>query len=339
MALTGTELPVTVEVPVPWLEAPMDGERNRLMFEALKAAVCSRTSAASFEDIAFRTETVPRTAPVGGYRLSYHSYGDSRHVWRVKETSVPFFYSFDRLGFSGWSEIALLPERFREHVQRVDTDAAREFCKDLRNWMISNNLSKYAQPDLSAAIPDRFVFFPLQVRGDIVAYHCRLDPLLVLRWAARMALHTRTPLVVKRHPFCRSRLVGIVLKFVSAMNPYVTVADAPIPHLLARCSSVITGNSGVGFEALIHGKQVFSFARSEYMLACHTVRRESDVRGAFLCEPVELSDDSMKFVSFFLNDMCFDARKDGSIHHMLDLAEHSAIHEMWCEQPRLFANP
>jgi len=325
---------VEIEVPIPWMESLRDGERNRAMFEAVRGAIAKRGYACHWEDIEFRTETRRRTAPDGGFRLSYHSYGDARHVWRIKETPLPHFYSFDRLGFSGWSESAVFVEQYREIIENTRSPDALMYCEGLRHWLVSNNLSKYAQPPDAAMLPDDFVFFPLQVRSDIVARFCRIDPLLVLQEAAKLAKQLKMPLVVKRHPYCESRLTRAALAWATAGNPYCIQSDASVSRLLAGARSVIVANSGVGLEALVHRKPVHAFASSEYALATRRIGQLPDVRAAFsdAFEPPPIAPEH--FVHFYLKELCFDARAEHTIDRMLDLAQRSAEREIWCESSR-----
>jgi hypothetical protein len=329
-----TRMPVMVEVPRPWLESSRDGSRNQAMFDALLSVLNERDYALEHEDIAFGSTLDHRIAPSGGFRLSYHSCGDSRHVWRLKESPVPWFYSFDRLGFSGWSETAVFQERYRALLDGADDEAAAGFCAATVDWLSSGNLSKYRQDSQGTALPTNFVFFPLQIRSDIVARFTRLDPLAVLRRAARVARKKRIPLLVKRHPYCTSSLVGASIALARAGNPYVIETSASVNELLDGCSSVLVANSGVGFEALLRGKPVYSFAGSEYAGFSNPINTTDEIELAFEDQPSADVTSGLRFASFYLKSMCFDARDPHSIRRLLDVAEASARRDTWCEEPK-----
>lgn len=327
-------MPVTIEVPRPWLESPRDGARNAAMFSALASAAEERDYAIEYEDIAFGSTFQRRVAPPGGFRLAYHSCGDSRHVWRLKESPVPWFYSFDRLGFSGWAETAVFLEKYRAIVDRMNDDAASRFCSDIVNWLCSENISKYRQSSDQGPISGNFVFFPLQVRNDIVSRFTRFDPLVVLRHAGRIAKQRKIPLLVKRHPYCTSPLVRLSLKLACAGNRYVRETTASVNDLLANCGSVLVANSGVGFEAMLRNKPVYSFASSEYGGFSETIDAPDDIERAFAPQSLPPSSYGRRFASLYLKLFCFDAREPKSIRRLLDVAEASARADVWCEENR-----
>lgn len=339
MTPTGKRMPVVVEVPRPWLESSRDGARNQAMFEALLGVLAERNYALEYEDIVFGSTFRRRVAPPGGFRLSYHSCGDARHVWRLKESPVPWFYSFDRLGFSGWCETAVAQEKYQSLMKDADEQAADRFCADTVAWLSAGNLSKYTQDSTGDALPERFVFFPLQIRNDIVARFTRLDPLAVLRTAARIAKARQTHLVVKRHPYCRNPVVGLSIKLARIGNPYVIETSSSVNALLGGCNSVLVANSGVGFEALLRGKPVYSFAASEYAGFSEPIDALDDVESAFAFPPHTTAAIGRRFATFFLKSMCFDARDPQSIRRLLDVAETSALRDVWSEESRCDESP
>lgn len=327
-------LPVHLEVPTPWLESPRDGDRNRLMFNALQKCVRDQAHIVSCAEIPFGTSFSPKVAPDGGFRIAYHSCGDSRHVWRLKETPVPYFYSFDRLGFSGWSEAAVRRERLRAVLEGVPSGTARDWCGEMVRWLDGEGLSKYRQEGAGDVPAEPFVFFPLQVRRDVVAPFARIDPLVALREAARAARRQRVPLVVKRHPFCTSRIVAAALRSVCVANPWVIVTDAPVNRLLASCGSVLLSNSGVGIEALLRGRPVHAFGRSEYEVAISPVDRPAGVAGAFRFGEGQRIDTGYRFAWYYLRRMCFDCRNPESVALQIRFAEYCVQRDVWCEEER-----
>jgi hypothetical protein len=311
-----------------------DGPRNTAMFDALTASLQQSGFDAVFEETVFGSTFEPRPAPAEGFRISYHSCGDVRHVWRLKETSIPWFYSFDRLGFSGWSEISVRAESYREGVSAEDEASADAFCTTLVEWLDSGNLSKYRQDSGDLPIDVPFVFFPLQIRDDVVARFARIDPLLALRKAARMAKAAKVPMVIKRHPYCTSRSVGAAISMARLANPYVFVSNGSVNSLLSKCGSVLVANSGVGLEALLRGKKVHSFAAGEYDLASHAINSPDGLYRAFDLSGDGASSLATRFASYYLRRMCFDARDPASIVRQLDMARSAAANDHWCERAR-----
>lgn len=321
-----------LEVPTPWMQSPRDGDRQRAMFSALESSVRSAGVAPALEEIEFGTTFVRRPSPDRGFRLSYHSCGDSRHVWRIKETPIPWFYSFDRLGFAGWSELWRRQEAIRPMVERIDQDEASDYCSKIASWLSGENLSKYFQGDSPPPEIDGFVLFPLQISGDIVARLSRVDQFQALLSAARYAARHRHPLVVKRHPYCTSRLIKYALRILPRVNPYVHVTNASVNALLDRCDAVLVSNSGVGLEALARNKTVFSFGRSEYEWATERLHGSSDIERAFTPNRARATGLGVKFVYFFLKYHCFDARDQRTIERCLTIADSAASSDTWCER-------
>jgi hypothetical protein len=76
---------------------------------------------------------------------------------------------------------------------------------------------------------------------------------------------------------------------------------------ISRCEGVIVANSGVGFEALLHLKPVYSFARSEYM-AC-TQQIES-LDALSLVQPYKVDAIQIKkFLYYYLKRVCLKQSK------------------------------
>ena len=188
------------------------------------------------EPTRYGSDFVARTPPVNGILLSFHSVGNAINVWRIKETPIPYFYGIDRLGYSGWSELAVWPDLHGGRIDLQDDQESEAFCHELTNWLKANNLSKYRQSEDARVLPDQFVFFPMQVANDVVAKHNRLDPVAVLGKAAWSARRSGVPLVVKRHPYCRSWRVAGWLKWLATANRHVHVTNASVTRLLPACS-------------------------------------------------------------------------------------------------------
>jgi hypothetical protein len=117
-------------------------------------------------------------------------------------------------------------------------------------------------------------------------------------------------------------------------NPYVFVSNASVNSLLARCGSVLVANSGVGLEALVRGKKVFSFAAGEYDIATQAVNFPDELFRAFDFSGEEPASIARRFASYYLRRMCFDARDPASITRQLDMARDAARDDRWCERAR-----
>ena len=145
--------------------------------------------------------------------------------------------------------------------------SARKFIKQYRESIARENLSKLEQPGTPlepeiARLQD-FIFLPLQVDHDRVLRHLPWEQSDTLRRVTELAETHRRPVVIKRHPLCRSGAITAWLETVSKSR-YVFVSEGSIHALIARCRAVLVANSGVGLEALLQDTPVYSMARSEY---------------------------------------------------------------------------
>jgi len=339
LSQTNKKIPVKVEVPIGWMRSRRDGERNRLMFESLKKRLKNFNLNLSFEKIPFDISFRVRTAPKAGFTLSYHSVGNVQNVWRIKETPVQYYYSFERFGFSGWSELSINKDYHLNYIKQVDSGLAYKFTHQLRSQLILTNTSKYKQTDKPFTIDEPFVFYSLQKPGDIVSRLYRLNAFKVLQQASFLAKKKRIKLVVKRHPYCYDPRVTWALFKATFNNPYVIKTSASIHKILPLCSSVLVANSGVGFEALIHGKQVFSFGSSEYELATTPLNSIGDIDQVFSNQITLNTAWINRFVYYFLTQCCFNVNDAKDIDNKLQRAIDISNSGNWLQPERAVTFP
>jgi SAM-dependent methyltransferase len=265
--------------------------------------------------------TQPRSARPGGMTLSYHSVGNVPNVWRIKETSIAGWYTFDRLGFSGWSSLAQEPDLHAPRIDAVDPTIARQVTSKVHEMLRRSNTSKYTQSKEDFSVGRPYVFFPLQRLNDIVAGFYRLNPLQVLERAAAAAKASGVALVIKRHPLCDMPEVQDVLNDIQKRYPDdVIVSSASVHQLLDGCRCVLVANSGVGLEALLYNKPVITFGGSEYELGSIPIGELADVDLAFAPEMPDMSSITSKFMYYFLVECCFSISDAKSIKRFLDMA-------------------
>ncbi len=83
--------------------------------------------------------------------------------------------TFDRMGYSGFSELAQHPENFTNTIAQFPLKRAVEVVYNCKKMLIKKNLSKYHQPDISnMELPKDYVFYPLQTVVDTVAIFARI---------------------------------------------------------------------------------------------------------------------------------------------------------------------
>lgn len=247
--------------------------------------------------------------------LAYHTIAaetDSRTVIH-KGSHLPDTWSVDRGGYSGWSSLSRLT---REEISNLD-DAPREreaFFQSLKEKFMDVNRTILPQPDSDEAMPpDGYVFLATQMPNDSVQAIAWIDqPALIaetIRWAER----TGDALVIKRHPLCKDMSVTRLLDRKLPAN--VHVSKGPIHDLIKAARIVVVGNSGVGFESLMHGKPVIAVAPSDYQVATRTARTVDALR-ELLDGSDSLPDDSefaRTFVHVFLKKLVIDPSDDAAV--------------------------
>jgi hypothetical protein len=265
------------------------------------------------DDIRFVTQTIFETLEEAGVRFvvrgqvgthhesplpipafSYHTISQQPSGLHFKETDRPSHFSFDRRGYSGWSEFShrTLAEL---DLPRIDPVMAAAFFEQEQKSVIASNLSKYAQADLlhQDPLPESYVFVALQKIGDAVQALAYATPFEMLEEVIATCGKLGLAVVVKRHPMCKSPQISEYLRTHSAAGRIV-VATGSIHNLIAKAQAVCVVNSGVGAEALLHEKPVYVFGRSDYMAACYVCKEPGDFAARFVPGKLSVSADELR---------------------------------------------
>jgi len=179
----------------------------------------------------------------------------------------PWTFSIDP---SGWLSSAfhwpISPKYHEEHprYEELSTLAGR-------------NISKFDQPNLgnASSLPERFMLLPLQLPHDEnIVLHSSVSMAQALHATLGYSTVLDIPVVVKPHPINPSAMVDMkkVFDFFANTEYQFWVDDVSIHECLENAESVFTVNSGVGMEAIMHNKPVFSFGESEYDEVSHELR-------------------------------------------------------------------
>ena len=242
--------------------------------------------------------------------ISHHTKSDKNGGLHIKVTDLPSCFSIDERGYSGWSKFSQTPLA-ELHLARVDLGRADEFVSGMRQRIIGGNVSKYqqAQADGALQLPDSFVFLAMQVIDDAVQALARLSMLEMLEEVAEVCRKRNIALVVKRHPRCKSAKVASVLA-AGVKDGDFQLSDSSIHDLISRSSAVCVVNSGVGAEALLHGKPVYVFGASDYHHVCFRIHAKGEFEKTFEPGKMPVSPDELTRYLFLLrNEYAVDASK------------------------------
>ena len=185
-----------------------------------------------------------------------------------------------------------------------------------RALLTKANDSKFGQPHRrprahlisDGTLPDApYLFFPCQIPDDeVVRFFCDVsehDAISALtQWAMERGIH----IVFKAHPAAPDT----AKEFRAIANtPFTHWAEASIHDLIENCQAVVTLNSGVGHEAILHGKPIIMFGRSEYDALA--VRAAPDTLDAAFAATQDWDSASQlkkyrQFYHWFTRDMALD---------------------------------
>lgn len=314
------KIKIIVENPVNWLNGKQGGDACRQMHGELTMQLARLGLSYSAHPIAKSHTLAPRQGRERQLRFSYHSAGDEDRVWRIKESYIPPFFTWDRLGFSGWSTLARSQELFALSHE-ISAIQAHAFASALRRQVTEQKITKYRQSSTAEAPSEKsYVLYAMQVPGDVVMTHSRFKQLDLLHNLVHTAEAEKKPLVVKRHPMCRCEKTDQALAEVARV-PYVTLSQAHIHTLFEGAQSVVVANSGVGMEAVLQGKPVFTTALSDYKWATHEVTREEQLSAPFQNPAPRLDPEALdRFITLYFGLHCVNALEPLSIEYNLGFA-------------------
>ena len=256
--------------------------RQALWAQTAFAQACFRDGISILPVAATQLFDITSEAHGGLPVFSYHTLdskarslgGDHPPACHYKEGHVPGLVAHDTAGYSGWSHLARLAAPSKGEGEDADINDT------LSERIVSSGASKYVQPERIVAMTDEaldtgYVFAALQMPDDTVSALAWVGVDDWLAAAHEAAEASGIPMVVKAHPFDRSSLTSSRLAALRARGGYVV--NGPIHELIAGSRCVVTTNSGVGFEALLHPRPVVTCGASDYAAATLQARSREDV--------------------------------------------------------------
>jgi hypothetical protein len=258
-----------------------------------------------------------------GKVLSYHTRGapDRRHL-RLKEGALSGYVTLDHCGYAGFASPATDFDQIRTAVAGVSRSALHENRSKLHAELVQTGESKYLQPATSAEIAGRYVFVALQVVTDEVAELAWMSSVELMNQVARLYSGTNTSVVVKRHPLCKSFSLQEAMQELERQGSII-VSKASIHSLISGAEAVFTVNSGVGLEALIHGRPVVASGLCDYAYAAACVRNAGELETAIAsAEPNSIR--GLEFLYYYTRVHAFKASETRRLEERVDA---------WLDQP------
>jgi hypothetical protein len=175
------------------------------------------------------------------------------------QTVFPHCFTIDPDGWGASMSVAPVP---------VEGGDANTTVYDYLRQRIMRNESKFDQPQRTGRSPHwtPYVAFLCQLPHDeTIRKHSAVGVATALEatlaWAQAMSLYV----VVKGHPVNPGSMDP--LRTITRNHRFQWVDDISIHDVIEHSTAVFTVNSGSGIEAMLHGKPVFTFGRSEYETA------------------------------------------------------------------------
>jgi Capsule polysaccharide biosynthesis protein len=236
--------------------------------------------------------------------LAHHTVMERPNVWNLKKGYLPGYINWDRTGYSGWAEMAN-SERLFQESQRLGLEECVRFFEPFAKRYIESNASKFPQAAAAGPFqaPRPYVFVACQRPHDTVSQLSRIGTVELAQAVAEAFQGSGCTVVIKKHP--RDE---IMRTHKLERMPHVLLSEDSIHHIIPGSSAVITVNSGVGFEALLHLKPVFTSGHCDYHWVTTKLASREDVQNI----PERLGqppprDQIIKFVTYMLKEYFVNA--------------------------------
>ena len=214
----------------------------------------------------------------GARVISYHTRAPFDPLrLHVQEAPLAGYCSFDHAGFAGFASTATDHSAIQSFLTGVPDEVLESNRREMVARYVDANVSKYSQSADIGTIGGSYVFVALQVSTDVVAQLGYMSGMELLEGVLDHYRGTDMQVVVKRHPFCRSMKVQECLERWEATGEIVRTNNS-IHGILKNAKVVFTINSGVGLEALMHGRTVVVGGACDYGYAAKVAKSREELQ-------------------------------------------------------------
>lgn len=249
--------------------------------------------------------TLARVEADEGFHIVHHARIRHPRVLNAGKAYIEPFFTLDPWGFRLFSSIAA--ETFRPGPDPL-ADAA--IFDEIRARMVGGRKSHYEQPDELVSAPDHAIAVFLQTEDNRdVGETCHLTPRHMIK--ALLERDDPRPVVVKPHPKEKNLETLDWLTRQARKDPRLQVFIGNIHDLLAKSDVVVTINSAVGIEAMLHEKPVVLCGDTDFHHICEIVTRRRDLNGAIARAEARQAAGQWPFrayIGWYYGRMCLDPR-------------------------------
>ncbi|MBE2260832.1 MAG: hypothetical protein IAE88_18395 [Rhodobacteraceae bacterium] len=269
--------------------------------------------------LCWRGALAPSARRIGRLSFSYHTHGAVEGRYHYKFGHFSDLMTIDPDGYAGFSKFANNAQfDVTALTQDVSLEVIHRTVERYKSRYIDNKITWRVQPpSLGAPLEkgERTIFIPLQDPFDEVAQLRYLETSAILRTVAN-TLGNEDVIYVKRHPVDRTTLTDRLFESF-APDKRIRFVDRSIHEILAVSDTVVTVNSGVGFEALLAGLPVIIAGKSDYNLVATTVKTVDELSDA-LKHPSNIDhDDRLRFLYTYFEHHALDPKRPQ--HFLLSL--------------------
>jgi Capsule polysaccharide biosynthesis protein len=256
------------------------------------------------------------------HKCAFQMQGLDLPVLFYMQEYMPWLFTLDPAGWGAGSSAYPLSMADPAEILGLDEPAAFDHY---RSHLERGTLgTKFPQPterySAGSGSPDYDLFVPIQIPHDqVIAFFSDVGVAETLETAAAFARRRNLRLVLKPHPANPKA----TLPFRSlADDRNVFWSEDSIHDLVARSKAMLTINSSVGFEAMLHGKPIITLGRSLYDAV--TIRgRVDDFEGAWAqCRDWDVESGVARYRAFYAwfcdryaVDISRPAQRDRSLDH------------------------
>ena len=253
---------------------------------------------------------VPTSIDKNKIYLSYHSSSPKKHpnVWHVHTSGSVGYFSVDPLGYSSFSDVAKSSHYF-EDSQKVDLNVATEWFEFYSKKYIEEDMSRLYQSNYSSLdLNEPYVFIAGQLSYDsVIKQHSNVNGQQYYNKIAETFGDKGYKVVFKHHP---TTYTDNKNQFYIPKHPSVIETKASIHSAIKKADAVFVMNSGVGLEALLHKKHVFTGGNCDYKWATHQIKHLDEINNAIdiIKKPVD-TERIIKYIYYLHNHVyvdCYD---------------------------------
>lgn len=250
-------------------------------------------------------QTQARVEAIPGFHIIHHSRLRHPRVLNAGKAYIEPFFTLDPWGFRLFSSIGAATFH-----PGPDPAADAAIFDEIRTRMVVLRKSHYEQPAEVQPVPDHCIAVFLQTEDNRdVGETCHLTPRQMIR--SLLDRDDPRPVVVKPHPKEKTPETLEWLTRQARKDPRLRIFLGNIHDLLSRADVIVTINSAVGIEAMLHEKPVVLCGDTDFHHICETVTRKRDLDPVLARAEARLAAGDWPFrayIGWYYGRMCHDPR-------------------------------